>query len=371
MKILHIFKRAAPDYCGGIETVIDSLAQGQAALGHDVEVIATTEQRANQISFNGYTVTMAKQLLSIGRNPFSVGFLMEVIRKARQSDVVHVHFPYPFADLCVLLSGCDAPIVVTYHSDIVHQKWLRFLYWPLMRLFFRKADRLVATSPNYLATSPVLDTFREKVDVVPLGMPDQNSPDRLKPLRTDGRREVPLEQPYFLFVGEFRYYKGLHVLVKAACDVSAHIVMIGSGPLEREVKDQVEKLGLRNVSFPGRLSHEEKLRYYDKAFAVVFPSHLRSEAFGVTLIEGAMFGLPLISCEIGTGTSFVNIDNETGLVCRPDDPVALACCMNRLVAEPELAEAFGKQARKRFETLFTAGKMIAGYNAVYTALLAN
>ncbi len=370
MKIIHLYKCAAPNSYGGVEAAIDYLAHEQATSGHDVEVVAVAGL-AGQIDFNGYRVTTSKQLFSAGSTPFSAGFLRDVIQKVRRVDIVHVHFPYPFADLCVLLSGCDTPIVVTYHSDIVRQKLLRFVYWPLMKIFLNRANRLVSTSPNYLATSSVLDEFKAKVDVVPLGARDQNPPDRPKrshPLTGD--KEAYRSEPYFLFVGEFRYYKGLDILIEAASSVSAYIVLVGAGPLEKRLKNKVEKLGLKNVSFPGQLSHEEKLQYYDRAFAVVLPSHLRSEALGMTLIEGAMFGLPLISCEIGTGTSFVNIDNETGLVCPPSDPVALADAMNKLVANPDLAEALGKQARKRFETLFTTEKMAAEYGAIYAALLA-
>jgi glycosyltransferase involved in cell wall biosynthesis len=97
----------------------------------------------------------------------------------------------------------------------------------------------------------------------------------------------------------------------------------------------------------------------------VFPSHLRSEAFGVSLLEAAMCGLPMISCEIGTGTSFVNIHNQTGLVVPPADSAALANAMNRLGNDADLAKTFGNAARQRFEERFTATQMAKAYMDVY------
>src|SRR5690606_1882198 len=108
------------------------------------------------------------------------------------------------------------------------------------------------------------------------------------------------------------------------------IVIAGSGPIEGELKRQAAELNLRNVHFLGHVSDREKVALFKLSRAVVFPSYLRSEAFGVTLLEGAMFGRPLISTEIGSGTSHVNIHGETGLVVPPGSPKALRAGMDRL-----------------------------------------
>jgi len=62
----------------------------------------------------------------------------------------------------------------------------------------------------------------------------------------------------------------------------------------------------------------------------VFPSYLRSEAFGISLLEDAMYGKPMISREIGTGTTYINIGGETGLVVPPSDSMALRQAMSYL-----------------------------------------
>ena len=102
---------------------------------------------------------------------------------------------------------------------------------------------------------------------------------------------------------------------------------------------------------------------------IVFPSHLRSEAFGISLLEGAMFGKPMISSEIGTGTSYINISGQTGLVVPPSDAAALRAAMHQLWHDRELAEKLGQAAAERYRRLFTAERMGEQFNNLYRKLL--
>ncbi len=186
-------------------------------------------------------------------------------------------------------------------------------------------SRIVASSPNYLATSNVLKKNAHKVVVIPYGLDKatypQPTPEKLAFWRAQ------LGQKFFLFVGVLRYYKGLHILLEAAQGTPYPVVIVGAGPVEQELKAQAAQLGLSNVTFLGQLSDVDKVALLMLCYGVVFPSHLRSEAFGISLLEGAMYGKPMISSEIGTGTTFVNIGNETGLVVPPSDPAALRQAM--------------------------------------------
>ena len=103
--------------------------------------------------------------------------------------------------------------------------------------------------------------------------------------------------------------------------------MVGTGPLEQQLKTTVVRQGIGNVQFTGYLDEEDNVALLELCLGVMLPSYLRSEAFGVSLLEGAVFSKPMISCEIGTGTSFVNIDKETGLVVRAGDSEALSSAM--------------------------------------------
>ena len=146
-------------------------------------------------------------------------------------------------------------------------------------------------------------------------------------------------------------------------------MILGAGPIEAELKAHALKLGVHNIHFLGFQPEEDKIALLELCSAVLFPSHLRSEAFGVLLLEGALYGKPLISSEIGTGTSYINIDKETGIVVPPSAPAALRQAMDYLWNNPEEAKAMGQRAEARYWKLFTAGQMARSYVALYKEIL--
>ncbi|MBU2456187.1 MAG: glycosyltransferase, partial [Proteobacteria bacterium] len=273
------------------------------------------------------------------------------------------------SDMLHCSSNVNAKTVVTYHSDIIRQKKLMVLYNPLMKIFFNRVDRIVATSPNYFATSSVLNNFKEKVEVISLGIDDASYPKINSQYQK--RLNDQLGKDFFLFVGVLRYYKGLNILIDALKKSQLKAVIAGAGPVENELKERVKKLGLKNIIFLGHVSDQEKVSLIELSRAIIFPSYLRSEAFGMTLIEGAMLGKPLISTEIGTGTSYVNLHNETGLVISPGCPEELKNAMEYLYQNPDIALKMGKAARKRYLSLFTGKLMGKHYADLYTRLFTN
>lgn len=143
------------------------------------------------------------------------------------------------------------------------------------------------------------------------------------------------------------------------------LVIVGSGPEEIALKEQAARLQLQNVIFLGRLDDEDKICLLQLSLAMVFPSHLRSEAFGISLLEASMLSKPMISCEIGSGTTYVNQHELTGLVVPPASPQALRAAMQRLWSDKAECVQLGMQARLRFEQLFTAERMWQNTFEVY------
>jgi rhamnosyl/mannosyltransferase len=284
------------------------------------------------------------------------------------ADIVHYHFPWPYADFMHAVAGRPPGSIVTYHSDIVRQKLLSLMYRPLMNSFLGSMARIVATSPNYFATSDVLSRFADKVEIVPIGIDRTSYPAISADSPVLKSVEAEYGSDYFLFVGVLRYYKGLHFLLDAIKGADFRVVIAGCGPVEQDLRRQADRLGLDNVRFSGYVPDETKMALFKLCRAVVFPSYLRSEAFGVTLLEGAMCGKPLISAEVGTGTSHINIDEQTGLVVAPGCVSSLREAMQRLHSSAEDAERMGAAALRRYEELFTGTAMGRRYAAVYRDL---
>ncbi|MDA5534840.1 glycosyltransferase family 4 protein [Yersinia mollaretii] len=368
LKVLHFYKTYYPDSFGGIEQVIFQLCEGGKNRGIDSTVLSLSKRgNIDNQKIGSHTVYCSPINFEAASTPFSFQALKKFKKLAQQADIIHYHFPFPFMDMVHFLSGINKPTVVSYHSDIVKQKNILKIYSPLMNKFLGSVSRIVAASPNYVATSVTLKKFAQKVSVIPYGLDENSYP-------TSGSECLEFWQNkfgsrFFLFVGAFRYYKGLHILIEAAKNSAYPIVIVGAGPIEFELKRQVSELNIKNIHFLGAVSDEDKTALLTLCYAVVFPSHLRSEAFGITLLEGAMYGKPLISSEIGTGTTFINIDQQTGLVVPPSDPAALRAAMDQLWGNFELSKKFGHNARNRYLEYFTSEKMVSSYMDLYNEII--
>ncbi len=370
MKVLHAYRTYFPDSQGGLEEVIRQICLGTGRNGVTSRVFTLSDEpyprRLPRVEADVIRVHKSFEIASCG---FALTGIRRFVKEMEWADIVHYHYPWPFSDMLYLMAGRKKPAVLTYHSDIVRQKFLLSVYRPLMTRYLGAMDRIIATSPNYLATSEILNEFLDKVEVIPIGLEEPTFPslDQNNANVTESRARYG--QDFFLFVGVLRYYKGLHILLNAIKGAPYRVVIVGAGPVEAELKQQAEQLGLDNVTFAGFLPDPEKMALFQLCRAVVFPSYLRSEAFGVTLLEGAMNSRALISAEVGSGTSHVNVDGETGIVVPPSDPVALRSAMDRLHTDPELASQMGARARQRYEDLFTGRTMGERYTEVYHRVL--
>jgi glycosyltransferase involved in cell wall biosynthesis len=365
MRILHIYKDYYP-VVGGIENHIRLLAEGQAARGHDVTVLVTSPTRETEDRIlNGVRVIKAGRLATLASTPLSLALPLALRRL--DTDIAHLHFPYPVGEVALWLLGRAQRSVITYHSDIVRQAGMLLLYRPLMRQVLRRADSIIATSPDYARSSPYLRENSDRVRVIPLGI-DLTPFVRPQPEAREQMR-ARFGTPLLLFMGRLRYYKGLDVLLRALPGVpQARLVVAGSGPMGARWQALARGLGLaERVHFIGDVSDAEQPALYQAADLYVLPATQRSEAFGIALLEALASGVPLVTTEIGTGTSFVNQDGITGLIVPPYDPPALAEAIHTLLGDPARRERMGVAARTRALAEFDQSVMIERVLKVYEA----
>lgn len=370
MKVIHIYRTYFPDTQGGLEEVIRQICKN--TIEHSISSTVLTLSRNPEpyiIHREEAEVLRFKQNFEIASCGFSIDALRNFKRIVSKYDIVHYHFPWPFGDVLHFSGFINKPSIVTYHSDIVRQKSLLRAYRPLMRAFLNSVNVIVPTSQNYFVTSEELGRYAEKVEVIPIGLDSSSYPQVSNDAIERARSRVG--ENFFLFVGVLRYYKGLHILLDALHGTSLKCVIVGAGPVESELKRHAARLGLDQVHFLGHVSDSEKVALMTLCRAVVFSSHLRSEAFGVTLLEGAMHAKPLISTEIGTGTSYINVHNETGLVVPPNSSKQLREAMLLLDQDEGLALKMGKAAHSRYEALFTGRLMGLRYARLYNKLYYN
>jgi glycosyltransferase involved in cell wall biosynthesis len=367
IKVLHFYKTYYPNTFGGVEQVIYQIAEGGLDKGVESTVLSLSKKSMPAMKIGKHDSIYSKTTLEFASTPLSLSVFKDFARLAEQADIIHYHFPWPLMDIAHFVCRIKKPSLVSYHSDIVKQKSLFRAYKPLMNAFFNSVDHIVASSPNYVASSQTLQQFKNKVTIIPYGLDERSHPEVSQEKRDEWFESFG--NRFFLFIGAFRYYKGLHVLIEAAKDAPYPVVIVGSGALEAELKKQAQASNTHNIHFVGAVDDIDKAALLQLCSAIVFPSHLRSESFGITLLEGAMYSKPMISCEIGSGTTYVNIADKTGLVTPPDDPKALREAMDKLWFHPELAEELGQNAGKRYREIFTAEQMADKYIQLYKAML--
>ncbi len=373
MRVLHFFKSYWPETFGGAERVIDAVAQSTQKLGVKHHVLSINDKGGGtRPSFRGQVLHKARRSFEVLSTDVSLDAYRQYKCLAAETDILHLHFPWPFADLAHLASRQRRPTIVTYHSDALRSEGLgnavaAALYDPLRHRFLSSVDRIVATSNNYAATSPVLKRHADKTGIIPLGLDPASYPDpSFETLEKWCRR---FGNDFFFFVGVLRHYKGLHTLLEAAVGLNRLVVIAGAGKREADYRARAAELGLENVHFVGAVDDTDKMALMQLCTALVLPSNKRSEAFGLALVEAAMTGKPMISCEIGTGTSFVNRDGVTGLVVPPDDPARLSKAMRSLGEDPELARRLGAAARRHFVENLHSNQMGQRYHALYQEVI--
>jgi glycosyltransferase involved in cell wall biosynthesis len=157
---------------------------------------------------------------------------------------------------------------------------------------------------------------------------------------------------YALYVGRLDPEKGVRTLLAAWADLNIPIKIRGSGQLEREAREFVERNALKSVEFVDRLSEADLSKLFQNARFLVLPSEGYYESFGLVAIEGYAHAVPVLASRIGVMTEIIE-DGVTGLHFNPGDAEDLAAKAQWLWDRPDEAHRLGRQARTRYEQNYT------------------
>src|SRR5580704_12425705 len=366
LSVLHVGK-FYPPHMGGIETHLQALC-GALRNHADVRVIVSSDDR-NTVEELVDSVPVAR--LGTLLTAFSTSISPAMVSRIRNSgaELVHIQLPNPAAVLAYLASGHRGRLVVTYHSDTVKQKILGRMFEPLLHAALRRSAAIIATSPNYVATSPVLQAFRDRCHVIPYGIDtaqfEQCSPEAVRSVRERlGDRLV-------ISVGRLVYYKGFDVVIRGGADVRGKLVIVGEGPLRSELQSLAARLGVTDkVVFAGEVNNAGVMPYYHAADLFALASVARSEAFGIVQIEAMAAGLPVVNTSLDSGVPFVSLDGQTGLTVPPGDSQALAAALNRLLDDQGLRHSLGQAGVLRARQEFSLDTMLRRTLALYQTVQA-
>ncbi|MDO8571824.1 MAG: glycosyltransferase [bacterium] len=367
IRILQVNKYYSP-WIGGIEKIVQYISEGFSDGCFSMRVLCCNTKRVT--SYEQEKDIFITRASSFGRFqglPLSISFFFYFKKYIEQTDIIVLHHPFPLADLALLLFRPKKDIIVYYHADIIKRKIYTILFEPILQHTLRAAKKIVI-SHSSLLTSRTLRYHREKCVVIPFCTDtkknrESSSEEKVCSLqRTYGR--------FVLFVGRLVPYKGLSYLISAVKYAPYNLVIIGEGPLEKSLRKLVRSEGLmEKVYF---LPHQEEInliQYYHAAEVFVLPSVLKNESFGIVLIEAMAAGCPLISTELGTGTSYINEHGVTGFVIKPKDFFSLGRALSLLHHDDITRIQMGVEAKKRVESEFKKEHMLSGYRDIFESCM--
>lgn len=356
---------------GGVEKVMYDLMIGlsKRKIHCDMLCASTENFAAGTIEINEYArVIIVPTQVKLAATMLAPAMISKLRKIHKQYDLIHIHHPDPMACLALFLSGYKGKVVLHWHSDIVKQKKLLMLYKPLQDWLIKRADIIVGTSPTYVQESPFLQNGQHKVTYIPIGvealMPDESISRTLQE-RYAGKKII-------FALGRLVEYKGYQYMVEAMklLDDSYHLIIGGKGPLKEDLLALIAQLGISNrVELINYIPDEEVPCYYDICDIFCLSSTQKTEAFAIVQIEAMSLGKPIVSTHIeGSGVSWVNADQVSGLVVEKENPAALANAIRLLVDNTEMYQKLSDGARVRYNAWFTDQCMIDKTLQVYDGI---
>lgn len=368
MKILHIGKFYPIE--GGVDKVMLDLTKGLSERGVYCDMLCAANGEAQVVRLNEYgRVIATRTLFQLAATMISPAMIWKLRKIAAEYDVIHIHHPDPMACMALFFSGYKGKVVLHWHSDILKQKVLLQFYKPFQKWLIKRADKIVGTTPVYVAQSKALAGVQDKVGYIPIGVPDLSDanaePEKIKSAYP-GKKIV-----YTL--GRLVGYKGYKYLVKAASYLpDDYVVLIGGrGPLHETLSTQIQELGISDkVKLLGYIREEDFASYYKACDLFCLSSIWKTEAFAIVQVEAMSCGKPLVATRIPeSGVSWVNKHGYSGLNVPVEDAKALADAILELTSDREVYERYSSQSRQHYENNFTYAGMIDKCLHMYDEIL--
>ncbi|MEP6607104.1 MAG: glycosyltransferase [Burkholderiaceae bacterium] len=374
MKVLSLGKYHGD--VGGIERHVRALLQSLPPEIQVVNLVANDGAVAESEFKHGISTVRSANygsFASVALSP-AMPALARKLHREQPFDVVHLHFPDPLGHLTALALPPTVRRVITWHSDIVRQRWLLAAYQPFLRSFVRNADALIGATPQHFSSSRQIPNGRPRQirEVIPYGF----DPAPLAPSDESRRRRDELlsqrENRALIFsVGRHVYYKGFDVLIRAMRDVDADLIIGGRGPLTASLQRLATELGLdRRITFAGFIPDHLLVAYYEACDVFCMPSVERAEQFGLVQLEAMYCGKPVVATRLGTGVEYVTIDGVTGRLVTPKRADELANALRGLLEDAPLRKKLGDNGRARVLQMFSVEQMVSKTVDVYRRVLA-
>ncbi len=386
MRVLHITTEYPPIIYGGLGTAVGGLVRASALAGLQVAVLLVGH--GSTPGYGGSGSEDAGDSDALGRRDRSVtvwavphseaiSASIDFARRWRP-DVIHVHVFWLAHVAAAVRAVTGAPLVYTVHSldraeyELGQGPPECLSQWPIQSDLICDADRIIAlTHDERELVTQYCPEAGHRVRVVGNGIADNAH------ARTNTRRRPPGRPVTVLYTGRFVDRKGIRELLNAApaflqAAPDVRLVMAG-GYRHAAVRELADYWLPRccepfrdRILFTGWLSPEQMCAWYADADILVVPSWY--EPFGMVILEGMLYGLPIVAAQVG-GPNEILTSERTGLFCEPQDVTSLAAQVIRLIRDPALRFRIGRAAAVEVRSRWLHEHVFDRMNDVYTEAL--
>lgn len=342
---------------GGIETVTKYMAEGLTAFNNYV-VCFSQDGITRMDTVNDVKVYRIAPSIKISSQDiaFSYYYYLKKIIYEVQPDIILLHCPNPFLyPIISKLTPPETKLVLLWHSDILGKGLLYHLVSHFEKRILKKADLIMATSPNYIHPSSPIYAYRHKTKVIPNGIIKSDFQWKLGDETTvEDIRRMYNHKKIIFFVGRHATYKGINYLIEAERYIKSDCVILigGRGPETEKLKKSTKS---ERIKFVGRIPNEYLRCYYYASDIFAFTSCTKQEAFGIALAEAMYCGsVPVTFTIEGSGVNWVSINGQTGEEVPLGDVKAYAAAIDRLIKKKELYYKYASAGKDRIVDMFTS-----------------
>jgi len=349
MKILILSKTYYPNSYGGIEKFIEQIV---SIKDRNYSITVCSIHNDNTIKkkiSNNITLLYYPKTFEIASNSVSLKLFIDFPKIAKTHDLIIYNYPWPFQD--ILNSRINHKYIIVYHSDIVRQKILRYFYYFFLRnSFIKKAEYVIFTTKTYFKITDCPKNLINKFKIINLGIKKYpNQKDKVK------------FKDYILFIGVLRKYKSVESLIKISEITKKRILIIGkSKDTSNNIFDKA-----KYITYLGQVNESTKFNLIQNCKLIILPSNLKSEAFGLVLLEAISFKKPIIANQNITGTKEVCINNFNGYMLDFRNIEKLKSKILELYNNEEIYKKFSINSYNLYKKKYTDVIMINKYKKIF------
>lgn len=294
-----------------------------------------------------------------------VGITLEIVRAARRHDVIYANSQKAFVLSAIAARIARRPLIWHLHDIPSREHFGKAQLKLQIALANASADRVIvpslAVKEGFIASGGKLELVRVVPNGVPVPLNDNLSRQDIR--AGLGLPEAPLVGVFSRLAG----WKGQHVLIEALASlpgvhgIIAGTALFGEEAYARQLEEQVARLNLQDrVRF---LGHRSDVPTLMRGVDVVVHPSTAPEPFGLTLVESAFAGTPVVAAAAGAIPEILE-DGRAGWLVPPGDAASLAEAIGAILAAPEEAARRSLYARERAMALYSADRMTGAVGRV-------